>query len=92
MNDIYVDDCLSGNKSHHLATKNAADLEIVTNRGGFSLKGITFSRQKPEYDLTEDGRSLSVAGMKWFPEEDKLSLDVSELNFAKRVRGKKPSS
>ena len=26
----------------------------------------------------------------WYPEEDHVSLDVSELNFAKKVRGKKP--
>ncbi|XP_066913677.1 uncharacterized protein [Clytia hemisphaerica] len=90
MKDIYVDDCLSGEKSMQMATQRADELEIVVNRGGFSLKGITFSHQKPKPDLTSDGESIGVAGMKWYPEEDVVSLDVSELNFAKKVRGKKP--
>ncbi|MEM7375655.1 MAG: hypothetical protein AAF587_44090, partial [Bacteroidota bacterium] len=90
--DIYVDDCLSGNQSNALAIKDADALEIVVNRGGFSLKGVTFSNQKPKEELTVDGQSISVAGMKWYPEEDKVSLDISELNFAKKVRGKKPTS
>ena len=92
LKDIYVDDCLSGDKSTNLGIKRADELEIVVNRGGFSLKGITFSKQKPKPDLTTDGESISVAGMKWYPEEDTLTLDVSELNFAKKVRGKKPIS
>ena len=28
--------------------------------------------------------------MKWFPKEDMVSLDIGELNFAKKQRGKKP--
>ena len=55
------------------------------------IKGFTFSNSKPE-NLTADGESISVAGMKWYSEEDKISLDVSKLNFAKKVRGKEPSS
>ena len=27
----------------------------------------------------------------WFPEDDQISLDISELNFAKKSRGKKPN-
>ncbi|XP_066924657.1 uncharacterized protein [Clytia hemisphaerica] len=64
MKDIYVDDCLSGEKSMELATQRTDELEIVVNRGGFSLKGITFSHQKPKPDLTSDGESIGVAGMK----------------------------
>ena len=30
-----------------------------------------------------------MAGMKWFPNEDMLSFDIGELNFAKKERGKK---
>ena len=29
--------------------------------------------------------------MKWFPKEDMLSLDISELNFARKQRGNKPA-
>ena len=31
-----------------------------------------------------------MARMKWFPKEDMVSLDIGELNFAKKARGKKP--
>ena len=29
--------------------------------------------------------------MRWFPKEDLVLFDISELNFAKKCRGKKPS-
>ena len=29
--------------------------------------------------------------MRWFPKEDLVLFDLSELNFAKKCRGKKPS-
>ena len=32
---------------------------------------------------------INMAGMKWFPNEDMLSFDIGELNFAKKERGKK---
>ncbi|XP_066926258.1 uncharacterized protein [Clytia hemisphaerica] len=90
--DVYVDDCLSGAESMSAAIKLADGLEVVVNRGGFALKGVTFSKQTPDKDLSADGESISVAGMKWFPLQDEVSLDVSELNFATKVRGKKPMS
>ena len=65
-------------------------MELVINRGGFSLKGITFSGKEPPSTLSADNTSINVAGMKWFPKEDMISLDISELNFAKKQRGKKP--
>ena len=61
----------------------------MLNRGGFSLKGVTFSGKDPPECLSEDGVSISVAGMKWYPKEDLLSIDLSELNFAKKSRGRK---
>ena len=32
---------------------------------------------------------MNVAGLKWFPELDEISLDVTELNFNKNCCGKK---
>ena len=91
-NDVYVDDCLSGADSTETAIQCADQLEIVLNKGGFALKGVTFSSQQPNADLTSDGESINVAGMKWYPKQDQISLDISELNFAKKSRGKKPAS
>ena len=52
---------------------------------------MTFSRKNPPATLTNDEASINVAVMRWFSKEDLLSLDISELNFAKKCRGKKPS-
>ena len=69
----------------------ADQIELVLNRGGFSLKGVTFSGKDPPATLTNDRANITVAGMRWFPKEDLESLDISELNFAKKCRGKRPS-
>ena len=52
---------------------------------------MTFSGKDPPATLTNDEASINVAGMRWFPKEDLLSLDISELNFAKKCRGNKLS-
>ena len=45
--DIYVDDCISGEQYEGGTLKSADELEVVLNRGGFVLKGISFSNQDP---------------------------------------------
>ena len=65
-----------------MTLSTTSDLTLVLQRGGFSLKGITFSGFDPPKSLAnEDGCSVNIAGIKWFPNEDKISLDTSELNF-----------
>ena len=54
-------------------------LELVLN---FSLKGVTFSKRDPPNKLSTDDCSVNMAGVKWFPKEDMVSLDIGELNFA----------
>ena len=89
--DVYVDDCLPGAPTVKLAHKLADDLEVVISHGGYGLKGFTFSGQKPQESLSSDGEAVSVAGLKWFPHKDEISLDVQQLNFAKKSRGRKPT-
>ena len=43
MNDMYVDDCLSGDPSWDETLKIADELKLALEKGGFSLKGFTFS-------------------------------------------------
>lgn len=74
--DIYVVDYLPGEREDQL--------ELVLNRRKFSLKSVTFSGKDQPTVLSADDSSINVAGMKWFPRMDLLSLDVSELNFAKK--------
>jgi len=43
----------------------------------------------PPPDLTKDGSSISVGGMKWYSKSDEIALSITDLNFSKRHRGKK---
>ena len=56
------------------------------------MKGITFSNQDPPESLSDDGESINVAGMKWFPKDDAISLDIKDMNFAQKIRGQKPTT
>ena len=89
--DVYVDDCITGESSTPEAFKRADEIQTVVSRGNFTLKGFTFTGMKPTQDLSEDGSSISVGGMRWFPETDELTLSISDLNFSKKRRGKKLS-
>ena len=99
-NDTYVDDCGSGlnvieegvlnaTASYEEAKTVTDDLQILLNKGGFKLKGITFSGCDPPENLCGDDESVSFAGLKWFPKTDLLSLNIKEPNFGKKSHGKK---
>ena len=90
-NDVYVDDCLSGAPNHDAAHQLADEVEMTVNRGGFELKGVAFSGEDPPPQLTDDGEMIHIAGLKWFVKSDQISLNIGEMNFAKKIRGKKPS-
>ena len=89
--DVYVDDCITGEDTTNQAKETANNLEVVINKGGFRLKGFTFSGSDPPQALSHDGKTISVGGMVWHPKIDMLSLDISEMNFARKQRGKKPT-
>ncbi|XP_066935373.1 uncharacterized protein [Clytia hemisphaerica] len=90
--DVYVDDCISGDINTEEACKRADELEVITSKGGFKLKGITLSGADPPSHLTDDGVSVAVGGMKWYSKSDKVSISISELNFSPKRRGKKCSA
>ena len=81
INDVLVDDCISGGESISAVHDRADEMEVVLNKGGFSLKGFTFSNQNPPKHLTKDGESIGVGGLIWYSKQDEVSLNVSELNF-----------
>lgn len=89
--DVYVDDCVTGEADHETAHRRADQLEVVLNRGGFKVKGVAFSGEDPPDTLSDDGETIHVAGLKWFVKSDMMSLNIGELNFGKKSRGKKPS-
>ena len=63
-NNIHVDDCIYREQSEREALKRADELEVVLNRGGFVLKGNTFSNQDPPESLSDDGENINNAIMK----------------------------
>ena len=63
-NDIYVDDCLSGDENVEKALQRADELELVLNHGSFTLKGITFTGSDPPSALSADDSRVNVAGIK----------------------------
>ena len=73
-NDVYVNDCLTGEVDRSLAHKRADELEVVLNRGGFQLKGVVFSEEQPPQTLSDDGTMIHIAGLKWFVQLDGISL------------------
>ena len=89
---VYDRQLNSGKDSMALATQRADEMEIVVGKGGFGLKGFTFSGNDPPDKLSQDGKNISMAGMIWYSKDDLISIDVADLNFLKKVRGKKPTS
>ena len=87
--DVYVDDCITGEVCRDAALVRSYQLEIVLNRGGFELKGVAFSGEDPPESLSDDGACVNIAGMKWYPKDDLLSLHVGEMNFLKKHRGRR---
>ena len=42
--------------------------------------------------MSDDGESINVAGMKWFPKDDVISLDIKDMNFAQKIREQKSNT
>ena len=90
--DTYMDDTMSGRAELREAEKVMDDLVVVGGRGGFTFKGFTVSGTDPDPSLAkDDGISISVAGHTWYPKEDSFALNVKDLNFARKRRGRKTS-
>ena len=88
--DIYVDDCLSGSFSEDERTVGTDQLSLALTRGGFKLKGFTFSGSHPPENLAnEDKVSVTVGGQKWFPKEDVISLNIPVPDSVKQRKFKR---
>ena len=90
--NFYADDGLAGDQSESEAYATADGVEEVLSKGGFNLKGFTFSGKPPNPELSKDGVSVSVAGMNWYPEEDVLQLNIKPLEFTRKRPGRKQPS
>ena len=89
MNDLYVDDCISGEETSEARAKATDELKACLDKINFTLKGFVFSGEDPDGSLSEDGVSLLVGGIRWFPKGDFWKLNIGMINFARKVRGRK---
>ena len=78
MNDLYVDDCISGDVALPEARSKADELSSALGKIGLVLKGVTYSGEDPPKDLSKDGISILAGGFWWFPKKDLVSIKVSE--------------
>ena len=90
--DTYMDDCISGASTLTERERRIDDLETVLNKGSFSLKGVVMSGKPPPSKMSLDGIHAGLGGGLWDSERDLYGLDVPNVNFAKKKRGKKESS
>ena len=89
LDDVYVDDCMSGTDTKTDLMTVTDDLKFVLETEGFTLKGFTFSRKDPDEHLSADGQSINAGGLKWFTKSDQFAFNINTLNFEKKVRGRK---
>lgn len=89
MEDTYMDDCASGTECSDQSARVMDEIECAVSTGGFSLKGFTVSGEDPLEHLSTDGISITVLGLKWFPKGDFIKLNIGDLNFNKKLRGRK---
>ena len=85
----YVDDLLSGADTEEEREKEIEAVQKVLAKGGFALKFVVRSGDKPSEKASSDGESLKMLGYKWDTEKDTLSPGVGELNMNKKKRGEK---
>ena len=66
----YVDDIISGIHSEEERNSATDDLQLSLVKGGFSLKGFSFSGSDPDTNRSADGKLVVVGGLKWITKED----------------------
>ena len=87
--NTFMDDCFSGTASTAESREEADQIQNSVASGGFAVKGFVFSGEDPPKDLEHADGFVLIGGLKWFPKSDTVALNVSEVNFGRKVRGKK---
>ncbi|XP_023346520.1 uncharacterized protein LOC111715431 [Eurytemora carolleeae] len=88
----YVDDLLSGADTKEDREREIETVQKVLGKGGFALKFVVRSGDKPSEKASLDGESMKMLGYKWDTEKDILSPGIGELNMNKKKRGEKKAN
>ena len=91
--DLYVDDAYSGASTDEEVNEQIRQVKDALGQGGFTLKYVVKSGEKPCAEASGNGVSLKILGYIWKPEDDIMFPGFEELNFNKKKRGaKKPNA
>ena len=84
----FVDDLADSDKN----TKQISDLtkqaDELFESVSMKCKGWSISLSPPHPDCTNDGISVDVGGLVWYPEIDCISVKIPPIHFGKKSRGK----
>ena len=91
IHETYVDDGVPCRDDKDELNQALKEVEMILERIGFSLKCTTVSGQKTALSekASSDGISIGIAGYRYEPEKDLISLAFRECNFNRIVRGTK---
>ena len=84
----YVDDMGESKDTEDAIDRLANEADKVLGELSVTVKAWSKTGVKPSTTVSDDGVSVLVAGMQWFPEMDSISIRVPSLHFGKRRRGK----
>ena len=83
----YVDDMSTSEIDNASAERLIDRSDAILKKHGLVVKGWSISGKEPNKDLTNDG-VLCTAGYKWDPILDRLFIQVPELHFGSKKRGR----
>ena len=74
--------------NQELNKKKTNDADTLFSQVGLECKGWSFSGEEPDPELAEEGQVISIGGMKWHPLLDLLELQIPNLHFSRKLRGR----
>ena len=84
----FVDDLGDSDHNTEMIKDLIEDADTLFDKVGLACKGWTVSGSDPPAEVTDDGKSVSIGGMKWHSKMDFLEVPIPLLHFSKKSRGR----
>ena len=88
VNCRFVDDLGCSAKDVPTLKKLTDAADELFEKVDLACKGFTYSGSDPIPELTDDGKTLSIGGLKWHSKLDLLEIPFPALHFSKKLRGR----
>ena len=88
LNSRFVDDLGDSAKDIETLKKLIDEADKLFSSVGLACKGWSISGSSPPPDVTEEGETVSIGGMKWHTKLDLLEVPLPQLHFSKKLRGR----